>query len=106
MPTDIPYLTESELRALRIAARQMPWTNPTERVEKHPLGKQYVKRLMDADLLAYTRTSRGTKIEITPLAVELLRTHWLGERFSVPHEEKERLNGQAQTHEGAGRDAS
>lgn len=104
MPTDIPYLTESELRALRIAARQMPWTNPAERVEKHPLGKQYVKRLMDADLLAYTRTSHGTKIEITPLAVDLLRAHWCGGRFSVPHEEKEKLNGQA--HEGADRDAS
>lgn len=104
MPTDVPYVTESELRALRIAARQMPWTNPTERVEKHPLAKQYVKRLMDADLLAYVRTTRGMKIEITPLAVNLLRAHWLGERFSVPHEEKERLNAQAD--EGADRAAS
>lgn len=99
----LPYLTESELRALRIAARQMPWTNPTERVEKHPLGRQYVKTLMDAELLAYTQTSHGMKIEITPLAVDLLRAHWQGERFSVPHEERERLH--AQVHQGADRDA-
>jgi Fe2+ transport system protein FeoA len=85
MPTDLPDITESELRALRIAARQMPWTNASERVERHPLGKGYVARLMDMGLLGYTGTSRGKKIEVTALAVELLRAHWCGERFSVPY---------------------
>lgn len=80
----LPDVTESELRALRIAARQMPWTRREERVERHPLGKGYVAALADLGLLGYTETSRGRSLEITALAVDLLGAVWRGEKWSTP----------------------
>lgn len=89
--TDLPSITTGQLRALRIAAKHMPRSPRSERVENHPLGRQYVGDLERMGLLAecpgglQPRGRRGTR-EITPLAVALLRAHWIGERMTQPEE--------------------
>jgi hypothetical protein len=87
-PQDLPEVTAGQLRALRIAARHSPRTPRSERVEIHPLGRQYVQELADKGLLARawftSPRARRAGWEVTPLAVELLRAHWLGERQPRP----------------------
>lgn len=77
-------MTEAELRALWIAARQTPRTRREERIEHHPLGRGYVAALTELGLLAYTQTSRGECLEMTALAVEVIGAHWRREKFTVP----------------------
>ena len=86
MSEELPNITTGELRALGIAARHVPRGPASERVEKHPLGRQYVTTLEKMGLLAMYPGRRGNTREITPLAVALLRAHWLGERMTVPKE--------------------
>lgn len=90
----LPAITEGQLRALRIAARHEPVRRtarkrrrPTHlRIEKDPLGKQYVTELENLGLLGQVWTGREYSREITPLAVDLLRAHWLGEWNTTPME--------------------
>ena len=89
--TTLPYLTAGELRALRIAARHMPRGARADRVEHHPLGRQYVGDLERMGLLAVYEggirpRGRPETLEITPLAVDVLRAHWTGERMTRPKE--------------------
>lgn len=84
----LPDLTAGELRALRIAALHTPRTPRSERVERHPHGKQYVADLAAKGLLAKAWfTSPRAHVagwEVTVLAVEVLRAHWLGEKQARP----------------------
>jgi hypothetical protein len=86
--TELPDVTAGELRALRIAAVHTPRTPRSERVERHPHGKQYVADLAAKGLLAKTWWSspraRAETWEVTALAVELLGAHWRGERQARP----------------------
>lgn len=86
--TELPDLTAGELRALRIAALHTPRTPRSERVERHPHGRQYVADLAAKGLLARTwftsPRARTAGWEVTVLAVEVLRAHWLGERQTRP----------------------
>ena len=79
----LPDVTAGQLRALRIAALHTPGTPRSERVERHPHGKQYVAELAAKGLLAKawftSPRARAAGWEVTPLAVEVLRAHWLGE---------------------------
>lgn len=86
--TELPHVTAGQLRALRIAARHTPRTPRSERVERDPHGRQYVAELAAKGLLAKAWFSspraRAETWEVTVLAVELLRAHWLGERQCRP----------------------
>jgi hypothetical protein len=90
--SDLPYLTTGQLRALRIAAKHMPRSPRSERVENHPLGRQYVTELETMGLLAVCpgglqpHGRAGTR-EVTSLAVAVLRAHWTGERMTQPKEQ-------------------
>lgn len=86
--TDLPDVTTGQLRALRIAAHHTPRTPRSDRVERHPHGRQYVAELAAKGLLAKTWWSspraRAASWEVTVLAVELLGAHWRGERHARP----------------------
>jgi hypothetical protein len=86
--TELPDLTTGQLRALRIAALHTPRTVRSDRVERHPHGHQYVAELAAKGLLAKAWFSspraRAETWEVTALAVEVLRAHWLGERQCRP----------------------
>ena len=86
--TDLPDVTAGELRALRIAALHSPRTPRSDRVERHPHGKQYVGQLAAKGLLAKawftSPRARAAGWEVTVLAVELLGAHWRGERQARP----------------------
>jgi hypothetical protein len=84
----LPDLTAGQLVALRIAALHSPRTPRAERVERHPFGRQYVVELADKGLLekAWFTSPRAQAAgwEVTVLAVEVLRAHWLGELQARP----------------------
>lgn len=84
----LPDVTAGELRALRIAARHTPRTPRSDRVERHPLGRQYVAELAAKGLLAKAWFSspraRAAGWEVTALAVEVLGAHWRGEARPRP----------------------
>jgi len=86
--TDLPEVTAGQLKALRIAALHSPRTPRSDRVERHPLGRQYVTELAAKGLLAKawftSPRARAAGWEVTPLAVELLGAHWRGERQARP----------------------
>lgn len=85
----LPGVTAGELRALRIAARHTPRTPRSDRVERHPHGRQYVAQLAAKGLLAKawftSPRARAAGWEVTPLAVEVLGAHWRGEARTLPH---------------------
>lgn len=84
----LPDVTAGELRALRIAARHTPRTPRSDRVERHPLGRQYVAQLATKGLLAKawftSPRARAAGWEVTVLAVEVLGAHWRGELRTRP----------------------
>ena len=86
--SELPDVTEGQLRALRIAALHSPRTPRSDRVERHPLGRQYVTELADKGLLAKTwftsPRAHAAGWEVTALAVEVLGAHWRGERRALP----------------------
>lgn len=86
--TDLPDVTAGQLHALRIAARHTPRTPRSDRVERHPLGKQYVAELAAKGLLAKawftSPRARAAGWEVTPLAVDVLGAHWRGELQARP----------------------
>lgn len=85
--TALPSLSTGQLRALKIAAAHTPRTPASERVERDPHGKQYVAELEELGLLARcTWHGRGIRrsLEVTPLAVAVLRSYWTGERMTEP----------------------
>lgn len=86
--TELPDVTEGQLRALRIAALHSPRTPRSDRVERHPLGRQYVAELAEKGLLARawftSPRARAAGWEVTPLAVEVLGAHWRGEAQTLP----------------------
>jgi hypothetical protein len=90
--TELPHVTAGQLRALRIAAAHTPRTPRNERVERDLHGRQYVAELAAKGLLAKawftSPRARSAGWEVTPLAVEVLRAHWLGERQCRPESDQ------------------
>lgn len=86
--SDLPDVTAGQLQALRIAALHGPRTPRSDRVERHPHGRQYVGELAAKGLLAKawftSPRARAAGWEVTPLAVELLGAIWRGERQARP----------------------
>lgn len=86
--TKLPEVTAGQLKALRIAALHTPRTPRSDRVERHPLGRQYVAELAAKGLLAKawftSPRARAAGWEVTVLAVELLGAHWRGELQARP----------------------
>lgn len=86
--TELPDLTAGQLKALRIAALHTPRTPRSDRVERHPLGRQYVAELAAKGLLAKawftSPRARAAGWEVTPLAVDVLGAHWRGELQARP----------------------
>lgn len=88
MSDELPELTDSEYRALKIAARQSPEGRRAARIEKHPLGRQYVNRLTGMGLLDFVNSGRRQTLEITPLGLEVMRSYWVGDRRPLPYDQQ------------------
>jgi hypothetical protein len=75
-------LTTGQLRALRIAAWQPARQSSSDRIENHPHGRQYVAELRDMGLIDFYESDGAQKyaLEITPMAVLVLREYWLGKQ--------------------------
>lgn len=80
--SDLPQLTEMQLRALRRVA----YAERGDRPDRDPQVRGYLVELRDLGLLEKlkTDTARGWVIGPTTLGVELLRAAWLGRYKPMP----------------------